>query len=72
MKVQPSPLVLCNGITHSALVVSMFSACFILEGYGQSGPYYQRGGYDTIAAGLGGLMHITGPNVCTSVVEMGW
>ncbi len=42
-----------------------FSTCFIVEGYGQSGPYNQRGGYDTIAAGLGGLMHITGPNVCS-------
>ncbi|XP_041366281.1 succinate--hydroxymethylglutarate CoA-transferase-like isoform X4 [Gigantopelta aegis] len=30
-------------------------------GYGQSGPYVKRSGYDIIAAGLGGLMHITGP-----------
>ncbi|XP_041366278.1 succinate--hydroxymethylglutarate CoA-transferase-like isoform X2 [Gigantopelta aegis] len=32
-----------------------------LTGYGQSGPYVKRSGYDIIAAGLGGLMHITGP-----------
>ena len=32
-------------------------------GYGQTGPYSERGGYDTIASGMAGLMHITGPVV---------
>ncbi|XP_064362672.1 succinate--hydroxymethylglutarate CoA-transferase isoform X3 [Dromaius novaehollandiae] len=29
-------------------------------GYGQTGPMIQRGGYDSIAAAVSGLMHITG------------
>ncbi|KAJ8673452.1 hypothetical protein QAD02_004714 [Eretmocerus hayati] len=32
-----------------------------LTGYGSTGPYANRPGYDVIAASLGGLMHITGP-----------
>ncbi|XP_050418065.2 succinate--hydroxymethylglutarate CoA-transferase isoform X2 [Patella vulgata] len=32
-----------------------------ISGYGQTGPYAQRAGYDVIASGIGGLMHITGP-----------
>ena len=32
-----------------------------ITGYGQEGPYKNRPGYDVIAAGMGGLMHITGP-----------
>ena len=31
-----------------------------VTGYGQSGPYSNRGGYDVTAAAIGGLMHITG------------
>lgn len=31
-----------------------------VTGYGQSGPYADRGGYDVTAAAVGGLMHITG------------
>jgi len=31
-----------------------------ISGYGTSGPYVTRGGYDVIAASLGGLLHITG------------
>jgi crotonobetainyl-CoA:carnitine CoA-transferase CaiB-like acyl-CoA transferase len=31
-----------------------------ISGFGQSGPYHQRGGVDQIAQGLGGLMSITG------------
>ena len=34
-----------------------------VSGYGQSGPYTRKGGYDVIAAAVGGLMHITGPEV---------
>ncbi|KAK7110755.1 succinate--hydroxymethylglutarate CoA-transferase-like [Littorina saxatilis] len=32
-----------------------------ISGYGQTGPYAQRAGYDVIVSGVGGLMHITGP-----------
>ena len=32
-------------------------------GFGQDGPYKDRAGYDVIAASIGGLMHITGPEV---------
>ena len=35
----------------------------LYPGYGQTGPYSERGGYDTIASGMAGLMHITGPVV---------
>lgn len=31
-----------------------------ITGYGNTGPYKDRGGYDVIAASLGGLLHITG------------
>lgn len=31
-----------------------------ISGYGTTGPYKDRGGYDVIAASLGGLLHITG------------
>lgn len=34
-----------------------------ITGFGQDGPYSHRGGYDVIAASIGGLMHITGPKV---------
>ncbi|XP_069072018.1 succinate--hydroxymethylglutarate CoA-transferase isoform X2 [Pleurodeles waltl] len=32
-----------------------------ITGYGQTGPMFQRAGYDSIAAAVSGLMHITGP-----------
>lgn len=32
-----------------------------ITGFGQQGPYANRAGYDVIAASIGGLMHITGP-----------
>ncbi|OQV16200.1 Succinate--hydroxymethylglutarate CoA-transferase [Hypsibius exemplaris] len=32
-----------------------------VTGYGPSGPYKTRGGYDVIASAIGGMMHITGP-----------
>lgn len=34
-----------------------------ISGYGQTGPYAQRAGYDVIVSGVGGLMTITGPEV---------
>lgn len=32
-----------------------------ITGYGQNGPYAKRPGYDVIVAGVGGLVHTTGP-----------
>lgn len=32
-----------------------------INGYGDTGPYAKRAGYDTIASSIGGLLHITGP-----------
>ncbi|XP_071803505.1 succinyl-CoA:glutarate CoA-transferase-like isoform X1 [Asterias amurensis] len=32
-----------------------------ITGYGSDGPYAGRGGYDVVAAAMGGLLHITGP-----------
>nr|XP_033786152.1 succinate--hydroxymethylglutarate CoA-transferase isoform X2 [Geotrypetes seraphini] len=32
-----------------------------ITGYGQTGPMFQRAGYDSVAAGVSGLLHITGP-----------
>jgi crotonobetainyl-CoA:carnitine CoA-transferase CaiB-like acyl-CoA transferase len=32
-----------------------------ISGFGQTGPYAQRGGVDQIAQGMGGLMSVTGP-----------
>ena len=31
-----------------------------ITGFGSDGPYSSRGGYDVIAASMGGLMHVTG------------
>lgn len=32
-----------------------------ISGYGQSGPYAHRGGFDTVGQAMGGLMSLTGP-----------
>ncbi|XP_054846724.1 succinate--hydroxymethylglutarate CoA-transferase isoform X2 [Eublepharis macularius] len=32
-----------------------------ITGYGQTGPKFQRPGYDSVAAAVSGLLHITGP-----------
>ncbi|XP_061410671.1 succinate--hydroxymethylglutarate CoA-transferase isoform X2 [Lethenteron reissneri] len=32
-----------------------------ITGYGQTGPYVQRGGIDTVAAAVSGFLHISGP-----------
>ncbi|XP_033020972.1 succinate--hydroxymethylglutarate CoA-transferase isoform X5 [Lacerta agilis] len=34
-----------------------------ITGYGQTGPKFQRPGYDSVAAAVSGLLHITGPQV---------
>ena len=36
-----------------------------ITGFGETGPYSTKPGYDVIAASIGGLMHITGPKVIT-------
>ena len=48
-----------------------------ISGYGPTGPYAARGGYDVIVQGVGGLMSVTGPagqnNPCktgTALVDM--
>ena len=41
-----------------------------VSGFGESGPYAQRAGYDVIAASIGGLMHITGPKVNSFFAEL--
>ena len=43
-----------------------------ITGYGPGGPAGHKKGYDLIAAGVGGLMHITGPevNICSSHVQL--
>ena len=37
-----------------------------ITGFGETGPYSSRAGYDVIAASIGGLLHITGPKVMIS------
>lgn len=32
-------------------------------GFGSDGPYANRAGFDVIASAMGGLMHVTGPEV---------
>lgn len=34
-----------------------------ITGFGETGPYARRAGYDVIASAIAGLMHITGPKV---------
>ncbi len=66
--------VLGHGLCLSSLQATLedcilINRCFFYySGSGQSGPYSKRGGYDLIAAGIGGLMHITGPQVCDSKI----
>lgn len=50
------------GLDYKSLSVDCPSLVYCsITGYGQSGPYAQRPGYDVAAAAVGGLMHITGP-----------
>jgi len=42
-------------------VIQFIFWCF--KGFGATGPYVKRGGFDVIASAIGGLMHITGPEV---------
>ena len=38
-----------------------FKLILFSTGYGSTGPYSNRAGYDVIAASVGGLLSITGP-----------
>ena len=52
------------GLGYDSLKASMPSLIYCsLTGYGIGGPYDQRPGYDVVVSGVGGLMHITGPEV---------
>lgn len=48
------------GYEHISRVNPAIIYCSI-TGYGPIGPYAKRPGYDVIAASVGGLLHITGP-----------
>ncbi|TFH37018.1 MAG: CoA transferase [Anaerolineales bacterium] len=50
------------GLDYAALqVLRPGLICCSITGYGQSGPYKDRPGYDFIAQALGGFMSVTGP-----------
>lgn len=42
-----------------------------ISGYGRTGPYRERGGFDLIAQGVSGLMDITGPGLDDQPVKVG-
>lgn len=48
------------GYDHLRKIAPHLIYCSI-SGYGNSGPYRMKPGYDVIAASIGGLLHITGP-----------
>jgi succinate--hydroxymethylglutarate CoA-transferase len=50
------------GYADMAKIAPQLIYCSI-SGFGTDGPYKDRAGCDVIAASLGGLMHITGPEV---------
>lgn len=58
------------GLDYSALskIAPHLIYCSI-TGFGDTGPYARRAGYDVIAASIGGLLHITGPKVLISSIE---
>ena len=50
------------GIGYGALsALNPRLVCCSISGFGQTGPYAPRGGFDLIAAGMSGLMSINGP-----------
>lgn len=55
------------GLGYDNLKLSVPSLIYCsITGYGSGGPYDQRPGYDVVVSGIGGLMHITGPEVILS------
>ena len=52
-----------HGLDAAALLVLHPRLVYCsITGYGQTGPYRQRAGYDYAVQGLGGLMSVTGPS----------
>ena len=52
------------GLAYDSLKIATPSLIYCsITGYGQGGPYGHKPGYDVIVSGIGGLMHITGPEV---------
>lgn len=47
----------------SSILCFLNTLWLVAIGYGQTGPYAKRAGYDVIVSGVAGLMHITGPKV---------
>lgn len=59
------------GLGYDSLKTSMPSLIYCsLTGYGIGGPYDQRPGYDVVVSGVGGLMHITGPEVTNVFINL--
>ena len=52
------------GLGYDNLKTSVPSLIYCsVTGYGTGGPYEQQPGYDVVVSGIGGLIHITGPEV---------
>ena len=52
------------GLGYDQLKTSAPSLIYCsITGFGRGGPYDQRPGYDVMVSGIGGLMHLTGPEV---------
>nr|XP_058972801.1 succinate--hydroxymethylglutarate CoA-transferase-like isoform X3 [Pocillopora verrucosa] len=52
------------GLGYDQLKTSAPSLIYCsITGFGRGGPYDQRPGYDVMVSGIGGLMHITGPEI---------
>ena len=52
------------GLGYDSLKKSVPSLIYCsITGYGTGGPYEQEPGYDVVVSGIGGLTHITGPEV---------
>lgn len=52
------------GLGYDSLKKSVPSLIYCsITGYGTGGPYEQQPGYDVVVSGIGGLTHITGPEV---------
>ena len=52
------------GLGYDSLKTSVPSLIYCsITGYGTGGPYEQQPGYDVVVSGIGGLTHITGPEV---------
>lgn len=50
-------------LKYSPLLYFYIKFGCLSTGFGPDGPYANRAGFDVIAAAMGGLLHITGPEV---------